>query len=242
MKLSFNFHSFRKLGQSIIDSCFPNHCFLCDIECPGDQALCADCFSELPRIVSACPQCSAMLPVDKLYCGQCQRSPPPYRFCLAAFSYQSVMPYLISQYKFHGQLLLSRLFAQSLADKVLQAYQEDVLPDVIIPVPLHINRLRERGFNQAHEIAKQLSKRLSIPVDSSHLKRHKATQAQTLIATKERAQNVKNAFHAELSVKHVALVDDVVTTGATIAAACHALEKSGVEIIDVWCIARPPLH
>lgn len=239
MKLSFNSLSSTNLIDQCLDFCFQNHCVLCDESCRGDIALCADCHAELPKVPNPCRQCGISLPVDDLLCGPCLKSPPPYRKLISAFAYHDVLPHMMSQYKFQQRLLFADIFADALYNEIRNHYSKTTLPELIIPMPLHKKRLRERGFNQAHEVAKILSRRLSIPTNTRHIQRIKATQAQTLVKRKERAQNVKNAFVADINANHVAIVDDVVTTGATVAALCQALKASSVTTIDVWCVSRP---
>ena len=114
------------------------------------------------------------------------------------------------------------------------------LPECLVPVPLHNDRLATRGYNQALEIARPLKKLLKIPIKFHAIKRVKATLAQTLVKTNERSGNVKNAFqlHQPLPYKYIAIVDDVTTTFSTVSELALEFRRHGVERIDVWCIAR----
>jgi Predicted amidophosphoribosyltransferases len=116
------------------------------------------------------------------------------------------------------------------------------LPEAIVPVPLHISRLRERGFNQAHELARPLARHLGIPLRPGWLERTRRTDAQSDLDAEGRAGNVRGAFVARVpsGIRHVAVVDDVMTTGATLAACTLALKRGGVERVDVWALARTP--
>lgn len=127
-----------------------------------------------------------------------------------------------------------------LAEKISFQYQTEKLPDVIIPVPLHRSRQYERGFNQAIESARPISKRLNIPIEYKRCKRLVNTAAQSKLPANQRANNVKNAFvaHQDLAYKHIALLDDVMTTGHTLIEMSRALYYVGVKRIDVWCCAR----
>lgn len=120
------------------------------------------------------------------------------------------------------------------------------MPQIIIPIPLHPRRLRQRGFNQALEIAKPIAKKFHVPLDTAHCQRVRYTEAQTQIPAEHRGSNVKNAFVVDKkffcgensNISHVAIMDDVVTTGHTVNELSRALRKAGVKTIDVWCCAR----
>jgi ComF family protein len=128
-----------------------------------------------------------------------------------------------------------------MAEKVRRYYQNQNPPDCIIPVPLHPLRLKQRGFNQALEIARPIAKKLKIPIDTTHCLRIVATLPQAAISATARKHNIKNAFIVNplLKAKHVAIVDDVLTTGSTVTELAQRLKKSGVQKIDIWCCARP---
>jgi len=156
--------------------------------------------------------------------------------------YEGPIANLIAKMKYQEDLSMSKLFGELLADKLENHL--DVLPQAIIPVPLHNKRLRERGYNQAMELARPIAKRLRIPIVNNQCYRIRATEKQSLTGSRNRKNNMKNAFSAEFSppLKHIALIDDVITTGNTITEVCKALHKAGVERIDVWAIARTQLH
>lgn len=113
-------------------------------------------------------------------------------------------------------------------------------PQLLIPVPLHRRRLRSRGFNQAIELAKPVSRRLNIPIDRTACQKLRHTQAQSELPAKVRIQNLKNAFQLTraISASHVAIIDDIYTTGATTQTLAHTLKKHGVTTIEAWCLAR----
>lgn len=120
-------------------------------------------------------------------------------------------------------------------------YKNKPLPSTIIPVPLHPKRFKERGFNQALELARPISTLLKIPIDALSCQRIKHTAAQATLSGVERQKNVKNSFKIskQLTAQHIAIIDDVITTGHTIREFCHTLKHHGAKIIDVWCCARP---
>tara|TARA_B100000989_G_scaffold294137_1_gene272650 strand:- start:39401 stop:39946 length:546 start_codon:yes stop_codon:yes gene_type:complete len=173
-------------------------------------------------------------------CGNCLLEAPPYEQTLCPLSYDSTVGKFIYQLKFNHNLLYARLFAQLLSRRVQGHYHTD-LPEAIIPVPLHRSRMRKRGYNQALEIGRYLSKQLTVPLDYQHCWRTKQTKAQAQLDFKARQGNVSRAFRARpMPYRHVAVLDDVVTTGNTAKAFCQTLQKAGVKRIDVWCCARPP--
>ena len=152
----------------------------------------------------------------------------------AGFAYQSPIDELIQGFKFNEHLHYGRLLA-NLSLPALPATR----PTALIPVPLHKSRLRQRGFNQAQEIANFWGRQLSIPVLGNALHRHRATYMQSTLKAAERLPNVADAFRARGVIPaHVALVDDVYTTGATCTSAAQELIANGAQRVDVWCLAR----
>ena len=147
---------------------------------------------------------------------------------------------MITQLKFHHHLIYANLFGALLTKKITLAYQDDRLPELIIPVPLHPSRLCERGFNQALEIAKPISKKLHLTINTQTCTRRINTLPQSLLPASERKSNIQHAFALikNTSAKHIALVDDVITTGNTISELANTFKKIGVEKVDVWCCAR----
>jgi ComF family protein len=159
-----------------------------------------------------------------------QRSYAPLR-------YAPPVDYLLQQMKFHQKLELVPLMAELIAGSVSR--REGELPQVLLPVPLHHTRLRERGYNQALELAREISGRLGIPVDWQTCRRQRNTLAQTSLQGKERRSNLKGAFESLGGLpSHVAIIDDVVTTGATVQEFAKTLRKAGVETVEVWACAR----
>jgi ComF family protein len=168
----------------------------------------------------------------------------------AIASYQSPFPQLIKQLKYNHQLLYADLLGQLLADSIKQRYTMQQLQqiDYIIPVPLHRQKQRKRGFNQAQLIAEALTLHLPLKINQRSVIRNKLTNAQEGLSRSERMQNLKKAFSlseyavTDLAGKYIILIDDVVTTGATINSLCQCLFNANVRRIDVWCICRTELH
>lgn len=195
-------------------SLLPARCVLCQGDGLSELDLCGACFSAMPA-----------------------QAPPltyAYGAVYAGFLYQAPIDELIQGFKFNEQLHFGRLAARL----ALPAFAQD-RPDALVPVPLHARRLRERGFNQSLELAKFWGNRFALPVLGHALRRHRATRVQSSLKAAERLPNVAGAFSVEGSLPgHVALVDDVYTTGATCQAAAQALLNAGAKRVDVWCVAR----
>jgi ComF family protein len=171
-------------------------------------------------------------------CGLCQQHPPPFDRTHAVWRYATPLDALICRMKFHNDPAiaetLGKLLAISLAAHPLSR------PDAILPVPLHPRRLRQRGFNQALQIARPVARRLQLPLLTRHCHRRRDTQAQSDLPLHARRANMRGAFvfRRPVTARHVAIVDDVMTSGHTVAELCRQLRRQGVEEISVWCCAR----
>jgi len=205
--------------------------------------LCPRCRTELPHNPSACLRCALPLPAGaSAVCGQCQRRAPAFDYALSPFRYDAPLNHLIHAAKFHARLNVAHLLGTLMADhlaRVLTLNQRPA-PELLVPVPLHPSRLRERGFNQALELARPIARRLRIPIDFTSCRRIRATPAQALFAAKARRRNVKGAFRVlqDIKARHVVLVDDVLTTGHTAGELAVTLRRAGVETVTVWACAR----
>lgn len=201
--------------------------------------LCQHCLNLLPILQHSCPKCASPLTENEL-CEHCSKNIIAFDATYALFLYQPPITKLIWQLKFNHALTHAQLFGDLLIQKIQKSYLDCSLPQLIIPVPLHKNRLKERGFNQALEIARPIARKLKIPIDLTP-KRSKHTLAQATLAAKDREQNVKNAFLLERKYDdmHIIVIDDVITTGSTIREFCYELKQVGAKRIDVWCCARP---
>lgn len=205
--------------------------------------LCSGCLGDLPTDLACCSRCALPLPLEqstRALCGECQRRAPAFNVCHAAFRYEDPLPALVAGAKFRSRLNFARLLGQCLANTLRDRGAE--MPDLILPVPLHAKRLRERGYNQALEIARALGRELSIPVDAHSCIRVLATPPQAGLEQKERRRNVRGAFEMvrPLDADRVAILDDVVTTGSTVSELTKILLKAGVKQVDVWAVARTP--
>lgn len=220
----------------------PYYCIFCKARSDQARDLCRTCENRLPYVTHACAQCANPLPLFHipLLCGKCLSSSPYFDSTFALCYYESPFTRLITQLKFHGQLGLSTLLGHLMVDRLIHLPHH---PELIIPIPLHKTRLRERGFNQAIEIARPIAKHLQIPLDITHTQRHRYTHAQSDIAANLRYKNVRHAFSVKgILPKNVAIIDDVMTTGHTVNEFARTLKSAGVEHVQVWCCARTPMN
>lgn len=215
----------------------PCHCRLCQAPDPSDLGLCAGCLNDLPGLTHACSRCARPLPPHQAdpTCGACQSHPPAFDRCIALFPYAAPLDGLLLQLKFGQAVHLARPFAALLAVRV----QSEAPPDCILPVPLHPRRQRERGFNQAIEIARPLARRLGCTLDLDTCVRTRATPPQTRLSARQRRRNLRGAFTlTRAPARHIVLLDDVMTTGSTLNELATLLRRGGAERIDVWVCAR----
>ncbi|HUO82138.1 MAG TPA: ComF family protein [Gammaproteobacteria bacterium] len=216
----------------------PPTCVLCGAGAER-RDLCAGCERDLPRPDRACPRCALPLPgTGESHCGRCQQRPPPFARALCAFDYAFPVDRLLQALKFRGALVNGRLLGELLAEHV--ARFSPVLPAIIVPMPLHRSRLGERGFNQAFEIARPLARRFGRPLETRRVTRVRATLEQTGLDARARRANLRGAFSALPGgwPAHVAVVDDVMTTGSTACELTRSLRRAGVRRVEVWCVAR----
>ena len=222
---------------------FPPTCLLCGAPGQVERDLCIGCEADLPRNTNPCRRCAQ--PLDNtitagLVCGRCLSESPPFQDSFVPFLYQYPMDYLVQGLKFHGRLTHARLLCELLAAALVQ--RETALPECIIPVPLHPGRLRERGFNQALELARPIARRLGVPLVSKGIQRIRQTPPQSSLDLKARRSNVRGAFRVSraLAAQRVAIIDDVVTSGNTVTEFAHVLGEAGAESIEIWAVARTP--
>jgi ComF family protein len=217
---------------------YPPTCLLCGASGERGLDLCGACERHLPRIGTACERCGDALPDGAPSpCGRCLQQPPPFDSCRAAFRYEEPIRHLIHGLKFSHRHAFARLLGE-LAAAHFRTHAE--MPELIVPVPLHPSRYRERGFNQSLEIARHLSRNLNIPLEFRACKRSRTTRPHAELSAEERRKNIRGAFRLEREIKarHVAILDDVVTTGATAGELARTLRKAGIQRIDVWAVAR----
>ena len=218
----------RRLAAACGAFLVPPACVLCDAPgMTGPLDLCAACLAGLPRLARV--DAFESRAFVRIYC--------PWRF-------EFPIDELVRALKFHGERTYARLFGTLLARERMQIAldaEAAPLPQWVVPVPLHPRRLRERGYNQAAELARFAARSLALPLDLTLLQRSRATKGQTGLGVRERSLNVAGAFvttRALLHAPRVALVDDVVTTGSTVLAAAAALQAAGAGAVELWVVAR----
>lgn len=229
-----------------------SNCLFCQIDHAIEYGACKFCNSILPWITKVkykCAKCQKLLTFEEQNkqtfnqdcCQNCQENINKFNKIFAVFSYQAPIKNLILALKFNQKLIYGDFLGKILTTLVINNwYQNTNLPSIIIPVPLHVDRLRVRGFNQAFELSKNVAKTANITINNTDCVRTKNTFNQAKLLKKNRNINTKHAFMAsKLPHKHIAIVDDVVTTGNTIKSLCNAiLQQNPNIIIDVWCICR----
>lgn len=200
-------------------------------------ALCGGCRADLParQDPARCP-CGGATKASA--CPRCQSRALIFDDCVAACAYRYPVDLMIKKIKYQGRLDLILPLADLLAERI--ASTNMAMPECLLPVPLHAARFRQRGFNQAREIARALARHLPAPVAQGRARRHRATAPQYVLSPAQRRVNVRGAFSISKSMiyKKIALIDDVVTTGATVGELARLLKRNGVEHVQVWSLAQ----
>jgi ComF family protein len=224
--------------QALLRIVLPPRCLVCAEAGVDGLDLCAACRAGLPWNRDGCRRCAMPLPAGR-DCPRCLRQPPPWQRAQAAFRYGFPLDRLLPRFKFQGDLAAGALLA-TLMQWTLDPAQR---PQALVPVPLHRSRLRERGYDQALELARALSRESGLPLLADRLQRVRRTGAQTELGASARRRNVLGAFALRPGAalpSHLALVDDVLTTGATAGECTQVLLAAGVERVDVWAVAVAP--
>lgn len=220
----------------MLDLLLKQSCILCASYHGGSVGICNDCLNDLPWHNGAqCPQC-AMLS-NGLLCGSCLNSTPHFDATHALFTYDYPLDKLLQHYKYRESLHLSNTFATLWLDK--NPCNNSII-DLIIPMPMHITRLKQRGFNQALEIAKVISKKTKITLDYKACQRTKLTPPQASLPLKNRIKNIRGVFSCEKNLHglNIALVDDVMTSSASLNELAKTLKQAGAAHVECWVIAR----
>ena len=223
------------------------HCLLCRTHTTWQHPVCQLCLESCPSPDSFCSVCG--LPFNSSLtgvCGQCLQQPPAFDACLSGYLYEFPVNRIVQSIKYNGRLELIRPITRHLTDILQDYYSEYPWPEAIIPVPLHKRRLCQRGYDQAlliaREIHSQLNHTSSFNLDIHCLQRNRATKTQQGLDARARRQNLHNAFTMDnrTGYKHIALIDDVVTTGETVGEISRLLKRCGIRRVDIWCLARTP--
>lgn len=226
--------------RGLLAGLLPQCCLLCGTGADGGIALCGACRGALEAVSHPCTRCAGPLaarsgPVDRRICGACLNRPPAFDSATCALEYAGATAYLVRRFKFSGDLAAGRVLA-----RMMLLRPPASASSVLVPVPLHPRRLRERGFNQAAELASQLGRWLGLPCRHAAIRRHAGAVQSMLADAQARRRNVRKAFEPACDVSgwNVLLVDDVLTTGATLDALARTLKRAGACRADVWCAAR----
>jgi ComF family protein len=217
----------------------PQRCLACG-ESTQRGSLCVDCLVALPLNRCACPRCALPLPQSAPLCGSCIRKAPPQSRTLAPLLYAEPVDQLLTGFKFSQRLAAGQAFSDLLAQS---ARAQGLLDDVslAIPIPLHRDRLRERGYNQSLELLRPLLRASKLRMQHRALSRQRSTQPQTGLDAIERRKNLRHAFVARRDLvdgQRILLLDDVITTGATVAEAARTLLAAGALEVRVLAVAR----
>lgn len=229
------------IAERLLRLVLPPRCLLCGAAGADGRDLCAGCAGDLALNTVCCPRCALPLAAAAPLCGECLKSEPPFTAAWAPFRYVHPLDQLEMRFKFGADLAAGRVLAEAMIARA--AIAAPALPQLLIPVPLHRARLRQRGYNQALELARPVARALAIPLRHDLLLRAKPTPPQTGLDARARRRNLRGAFALTADARlpaHVVLLDDVMTTGATVREAARVLLRAGVARVDVWALARAP--
>lgn len=236
----------KTLSSALLDFVFPPHCHVCRSFIPrsGRLNICSSCLENLQPLESPlCTICSMPFhgKSDDHPCGSCIKNPPAFDAARAAYIYEGAVRELVHRFKYDYRTHLRRPLAIMTAE-ALSGFIRENRPDLIVPVPLHVRRLRSRGFNQAVLLGELLSKEWGIPMDRRTMSRIRWTEPQITLDVDQRKENVKGAFSvsdpAVVRGRSVLLLDDVYTTGSTAGECARVLKRNGAERVLVATVAR----
>jgi ComF family protein len=236
--------SFGTLTAAARPAAWPGLCALCRDWCR--HGLCEPCLQRFAPLRPRCARCARVLPVALPRCGECMRTASAFEACVTGADYADPWNQLVAGFKFHQKTELAAALCTLLLRAVRATDSGAQAPALLLPVPLSQQRMRERGYNQAWEVARRLARRLGLPARADVLQRSRDTPHQIGMTREQRERNLRDAFWIEPRSRHrvqgafVALVDDVLTTGATAHAAALALAQAGAARVDVWVVARTP--
>ena len=230
-----------------LSTIFPTQCVVCGKACYRHYSLCLPCELQLPQLGNCCFSCGMEYAATALVngiCSSCQLAPKPFYSCRSVFRYQPPINKLLAAFKFHSRFEVGFALSQSLAKQMKRHYESSYKPDYLLPVPLHKHRLRQRGFNQALEISRVISRQCDIPVAHNLVRKIRDTPAQTeMSSARARKVNLQRAFVLSdkpgiKNVNSIAIIDDVVTTTATVSVLSQTLRSHGIQRVEVWSLAR----
>ena len=235
--------------NKILDFFYPPRCQLCASSqnlCCSNQ-LCTACMSDIRLNKVACQICAVPIGfssfesgLQSTICAQCTTSRPVFDSSWSPFIYAQPLEWMIQQLKFNAKLNIAPLLSSLMEVSMPQSLYKEMKPDVIIPMPLHNKRLKQRGFNQSYLLIKPIAKKINLPIDLSSCERVRDTEHQTGKNALQRKLNIKNAFKFinTNNYQHVVIFDDVVTTGSSVSELSKTLKNAGVKRVDIWSLAR----
>ena len=236
------FGGMRRTAIGAARRALPQRCELCAAP-SASELVCAACARDLPRIGAACPVCALPASGGDV-CGSCLAHAPAFDATIAAFAYAFPVDRLIHAFKYQGRLALAEWSAGALLAERAQRKRPD--PDRLVALPLSVERQRERGYNQAAEIARLVAARSGLPLMSAGVRRIRAAPPQAALPWTARERNVRGAFGCDVDLAglRVAIIDDVMTTGATLSELARTLRAAGAAGVENWVVARtlPPAH
>lgn len=235
--------AWRSFSSSISPARWPSLCAVCHGW--GAGRVCSDCHARFALVLPRCRRCALQVPVGVAECGACTAAPPEFDAATARVDYGFPWDRLVAAFKFQRALDLAPVLADAIVE-ARGAAIDAVAPALLVPVPLSAARLRERGYNQAWELARRVARRIGVRAESRLLLRIRDTPHQLDLPPDKRAGNVRGAFAVEplrigeLRGRTVAVVDDVMTTGSTANEIARVLKHAGASRVEVWVVARTP--
>ncbi len=223
------------IAQSLL---LPARCFSCNRPLMTNKSLCQSCHHSLKILKNYCKSCGESIG-HGISCGPCIIKPKPYDRFIGMYEYDGLIKSLLFDYKYNLNLSLSRCFAEILVPIIKNHYQYTSWPNLFIPMPAHPKKIRQRGFNPTLEIAKIIEKSIPSTMNYRMAKRTKLGRPQSSLPLNMRAKNVRNVFEAQPSLPaHIAVFDDVMTSGETMSSLCKCLKRQGIQRLDIWVLAR----
>lgn len=224
----------RSIARSIR---LPSICVLCNQFHCNISAVCMPCIELMPLLGYTCKHCAyPLFDGDYLVCGQCIKNTPHFDKTITAYRFEEPLRSLLHQFKYQQKLYLTSFLSQL----IINAWEEErIKPQCLIPMPMHPQKIKTRGFNQTVLLTRTLAKKLEIPMDLSSCQKVINTIPQAQLDGEDRPHNIRGAFHVSaMPYQHVALIDDLLTTGSTANELAITVKKTGVERVDLWCCAR----
>lgn len=217
----------------------PSICTVCNQFHKGSMAVCTFCMKFMTPLGLRCKQCAYPLPqTNYLLCGQCIKKPPYFDNAYIGYQYNEPLRGLLHQFKYRNNLYLGSFLSHLIRHTLPNITQDSPTP-CLIPIPMHPQKIKQRGFNQAAVLAKLLAKQLHVAYDLTNCKKIINTVPQASLNGEQRQKNLHLSFAVNsIPYSHVILIDDLLTTGSTANELAHMLKQAGVARVDISCCAR----